>query len=66
MSFFVVRWKTYGYVARSRIHPYQEKSNHVDVKRWKTRKNAQRWLDGRAPSYAATCVIEEVREVRNQ
>lgn len=37
-------------------------ANPLLAKRWKTRANAQRWLDRKDPLYAESCAIVELPE----
>jgi hypothetical protein len=59
--FFVVKWNVSGgvYVVdqSSDRSPY---SVHLsNAKRWKTRKNAERWLSLKDPTWASNCTVEE-------
>lgn len=61
---FVINWKCgYGnaYVVnmQSNRKPYTHDINDPDIKVWKTRKNAERFLSLKSPGWAAMCVIEE-------
>ena len=58
---FIIRWHTYGYVTKRSPNrkPYAQDNNDQDVRTWKTRKGAERFLSSRDRRWAADCVIEE-------
>lgn len=59
---FVVRWSTHGYVTKGQPNrkPYARDAHDADVQRWASRRAAERFLSLKDPSWAASCVIEEV------
>jgi len=60
MKAYVIRWSTHGYVAPTNVNYRPYVQNPKEAKRWKTRKNAERFLSLKDPGWASTCVIEEI------
>ena len=59
---FVIRWHTYGYVTKGQPNrkPYAHDARDADVQHWASRQAAERFLSRKDPSWAASCVIEEI------
>jgi hypothetical protein len=57
---FVIKWATYGYVTKKQTKhkPYTQTKADLDIRTWKTKEAAQRWLATKDSQWASSCVIE--------